>query len=46
MINMKSYPIVYKWIEKSIRNGMMDEQSYRKLQGIYRDMKIVKGDII
>lgn len=46
MIDMKCYPMVYKRIRKCIKNGVIDEQIYRKIQGIYRDMKMVKGDII
>ena len=46
MLDMKCYPIVYEWIRKCIKNGMIDEQSYRNLQGVYRGMKIEKGDTI
>lgn len=39
---MKNYPRVYQWIKKCINVGTINEQSYRKLQNIYRNININK----
>lgn len=38
LITMKSYPQLCQWIRKCIKNGSINEQSYRRLQKVYRDM--------
>lgn len=35
---MSSYPRICQWIRKSIENGIINEQSYRRLQNAYRSM--------
>lgn len=38
MANMQQYPMLCQWIQKCIRQGMICERSYRKLQNLYREM--------
>lgn len=35
---MSRYPRICKWIRKCIKEGTINEQSYRKLQDVYRNM--------
>lgn len=47
LAGMSCYPQTCQWIRKCIREGTISEQSYRRLQKIYRSMKINKqGDIL
>ena len=38
LAGMRSYPKIYQWLQKCIRDGIMHEQAYRRLQSIYRKM--------
>ena len=38
LAGMSCYPQVCQWIRKCIKNGTINEQSYRRLQDIYRNM--------
>lgn len=38
MANMQQYPKLCQWIQKCIRQGVICERSYRKLQNLYRKM--------
>ena len=38
LAGMNCYPQVCQWIRKCIKNGTINEQSYRKLQEVYRNM--------
>lgn len=45
LAGMSCYPQICRWIRKCIREGSINEQSYRRLQGVYRSIKINKqGD--
>ena len=37
-MNMSQYPLIRRWIQKCIRSGEISEQSYRRLQSVYRSM--------
>ena len=39
LAGMKRYPLICQWIRKCIRSGTINEQSYRRLQDVYRSMK-------
>lgn len=39
---MSQYPHICQWIRKSIRENSINEQSYRKLQEFYRNIKLNK----
>lgn len=38
LVGMSSYPKICQWIRKCIRTGIINEQSYRRLQNIYRNI--------
>ena len=38
MAGMNHYPQICQWMRKCIKNGTIDEQSYRRLQEVYRSM--------
>lgn len=38
LLGMNRYPQICQWIRKCIKNGTINEQSYRRLQEIYRSM--------
>lgn len=40
LAGMHSYPQICKWIRKCIKNEVINEQAYRRLQEIYRTIKI------
>ena len=40
LIGMRHYPRICQWIRKCIKNGTINEQSYRRLQDAYRSMNI------
>ncbi len=42
LAGMKCYPQIYQWIRKCIKNGTINEQSYRRLQETYRSMNTNK----
>lgn len=39
LVGMNSYPKICKWIRTCIKNGVINEQAYRRLQEIYRIIK-------
>ena len=39
LVGMQRYPQVCQWIRLCIKNGVINEQSYRRLQEIYRTIK-------
>lgn len=41
-VEFKTFPQIYQWILKCIRNGVIYERSFRKLQKIYRNKKLQK----
>ena len=38
MVGMNRYPKICQWIRKCIKNGTINEQSYRRLQAVYLNM--------
>lgn len=40
LIGMRSYPQICEWISNCIKKGIINEQSYRRLQEMYRNIKI------
>lgn len=42
LVGMSRYPKICQWIRKCIREGMINEQSYRRLQDIYRSINTNK----
>lgn len=38
LVGMNRYPQICQWIRKCIKNGTINEQSYRRLQDAYRSM--------
>lgn len=47
LVGMSSYPQICRWIRKCIKDGTINEQSYRRLQEAYRNMKKDrKGDTV
>lgn len=47
LVGMSSYPQICLWIRKCIKDGTINEQSYRRLQKAYRNMnKDRKGDMV
>ena len=38
-VGLQRYPQVCQWIRLCIKNGVINEQSYRRLQEIYRTIK-------
>lgn len=40
LVGMQRYPQVCQWIRLCIKKGVINEQAYRKLQDIYRTIKI------
>ncbi len=42
LVGMNRYPQIYQWIRKCIKNGTINEQSYRRLQEVYRSMNTNK----
>ncbi len=40
LVGMSRYPRICQWIRKCIKEGTINEQSYRKLQNIYRSIRI------
>ena len=45
LAGMNCYPQICQWIRECIKYGIINEQSYRRLQEIYRSMK-TKGDAL
>lgn len=37
LVGMNHYPRICQWIRKCIKDGTINEQSYRRLQGVYRN---------
>jgi hypothetical protein len=47
MAGMSHYPRICQWIQKCINKGIINEQSYRRLQNVYRNMSAHrKGDAL
>lgn len=47
LAGMKSYPLICEWIKKCIKDGTIYEQSYRRLQALYRIIHTSKrGDTL
>ena len=42
LVGMSRYPKICQWIRKCIREGMINEQSYRRLQDAYRSINTNK----
>lgn len=42
LADMNGYPLIYQWIRKCIKNDIIYEQSYRRLQEEYRNIRINK----
>ena len=38
-ISLKEYPKISEWIKRCIKKKRIDEQSYRRLQLVYRKVK-------
>ena len=38
IVGMNQYPKICQWIRKCIKNGTINEQSYRRLQAVYFNM--------
>lgn len=38
LVAMSHYPQIYQWIRKCIKEGTINEQSYRRLQNVYRSI--------
>lgn len=41
LVGMNRYPQLCKWIRKCITSGTINEQSYRRLQRVYRNMNTI-----
>lgn len=47
MAGMSRYPQICQWIRKCIKNGTINERSYRRLQDVYRSINTNRqGDIL
>lgn len=40
LVGMNCYPRISHWIRKCLKSDTVDEQAYRKLQEVYRNMKV------
>lgn len=46
LIGMRYYPLICQWIRRCIKDGTINEQSYRRLQEAYRNIKTNRrGDL-